>query len=231
MANIYLHYVLDLWVQQWRARHARGEVIIVRYCDDFIVGFQHRSDAEQFRCELRDRLAKFKLELHPDKTRLIAFGRYALSDRRARHLRGAPETFNFLGLSHRCGCMRSEPEKFLVLRHTVKKRMTVKLHEVSIEMRRRRHWPIAEQGRWLASVVRGHFAYYGVPTNVHALEAFRTGIAKNWYRSLRRRGQRGRINWERMTRVVARWLPPVRITHPWPQQRFDVRTRGKSPVR
>ena len=231
LANIYLHYVLDLWVKQWRTRYARGEVIIVRYCDDFIVGFQHRSDAERFQRELRDRLAKFKLELHPDKTRLIAFGRYTLSNRRTRCLRGAPETFDFLGLSHRCGRTRSKPEKFLLLRHTIKKRMTAKLHEVSTEMRRRRHEPIAEQGRWLASIVRGHIGYYGVPTNVHALEAFRTSIAKNWYRSLRRRGQRRRISWTRMQRVVARWLPPVRIVHPWPQQRLNVRTQGKSPVR
>jgi RNA-directed DNA polymerase len=207
LANIYLHYVLDLWVQQWRTRYARGEVIIVRYCDDFIVGFQHRSDAERFQRELRDRLAKFKLELHPDKTRLIAFGRYTLSNRRTRCLRGAPETFDFLGLSHRCGRTRSKPKKFLLLRHTIKKRMTAKLHEASTEMRRRRHWPIAEQGRWLASVVRGHIGYYGVPANVHALQAFRTSIAKNWYRSLRRRGQRRRITWTRMQRVVARWLP------------------------
>lgn len=156
--------------------------------------------------------------------------RFAVSDRRARGLRGTPETFDFLGLTHKCGRTRSKPEKFLVLRHTVKKRMTAKLHEVSTEMRRRRHQPIAQQGRWLGSVVRGHLAYYGVPTNVHALEAFRTSIAKNWYRSLRRRSQRRRLNWERMARIANRWLPPARITHPWPQQRLTVNTQGKSPV-
>lgn len=231
LANIYLHYVFDLWTQQWRARHARGDMIVVRYCDDFIVGFQHHSDAELFLRELRDRLAKFKLELHPDKTRLIAFGRFALPNRRERQLRGAPETFDFLGFSHRCGRTRSKPEKFLLLRHTIRKRMTAKLHEVSTEMRHRRHQPIAEQGRWLASVVRGHFAYYGVPTNARALEAFRTTVRRAWFRSLRRRGQRRPINWERMQRIAARWLPPVRITHPWPQQRLIVTTQGKSPVR
>ena len=231
LANIYLHYALDLWVQQWRRRQARGEVIIVRYADDFVVGFQYRSDAERFRGELRDRLAKFKLELHPEKTRLIAFGRFALSDRRARGLRGAPDPFDLLGLSHQCGRTRSKPEKFLLLRHTVAKRMTAKLHEVSAEMRRRRHQPIRDQGSWLTSVLRGHYAYYGVPTNIHALGAFRTGIARGWYRALRRRGQRRRITWLRMTRLVARWLPPVRIVHPWPSQRLAVTTRGRSPVR
>jgi group II intron reverse transcriptase/maturase len=231
LANIYLHYVLDLWVQQWRTRHARGEVIIVRYCDDFVVGFQYRSDAERFQVELAGRLAKFKLELHPEKTRLIEFGRFALLSRQKRGETGAPETFDFLGFTHICAHSRSMPERFLVLRHTIKKRMTAKLHEVSTEMRRRRHQPIEEQGRWLASVLRGHYAYYGVPTNIHALEAFRTGMAKRWHRALRRRGQRRPINWERTNRLVARWLPPVRILHPWPQQRLTVITRGKSPVR
>jgi RNA-directed DNA polymerase len=229
LANIYLHYVLDLWVQQWRKRQARGDIIIVRYADDFIVGFQHRTDADRFLTELRDRLAKFRLELHPDKTRLIAFGRFALLDRRRRGQAGSPETFNFLGFTHICG--QQFNGEFKVRRHTMRTRMTAKLHEVKAEMQSRRHQPISDQGRWLSAVVRGHNAYYGVPANYHAVDAFRTGVAKNWYRSLRRRGQRRPITWDRMRRLIARWLPTTRIVHPWPGQRLRVNTRGKSPVR
>jgi group II intron reverse transcriptase/maturase len=229
LANLYLHYVLDLWVHQWRKKQAHGDVVVVRYADDFIVGFQHRTDAERFLAELRDRLAKFQLELHPDKTRLVAFGRFALSQRRECGLKGMPETFNFLGFTHICGSARSG--NFYLRRQTMRTRMTAKLHEVSTEMQRRRQEPIPDQGRWLASVVRGHCAYYGVPTNSKALNAFRTGVAKSWHRSLRRRGQRRPITWERVQRHVAHWIPTVRIAHPWPHDRFNVRTRGKSPVR
>lgn len=229
LANIYLHYALDLWVQQWRKRQARGAVIIVRYADDFVVGFQHRNDAEQFREDLRERLAKFRLELHPDKTRLIAFGRFALQKRQNRGKSGSPETFNFLGFTHVCGCTRAGA--FLLARRTMRKRMTAKLHEVSAEMQRRRHHSIADQGRWLGAVLRGYYAYYGVPTNHHALDSFRTAVARNWHRSLRRRSQRRRLDWRRMSRVVARWLPSAHIVHPWPEQRFKVITLGKSPVR
>jgi group II intron reverse transcriptase/maturase len=229
LANLYLHYALDLWAERWRAQKARGDVVIVRYCDDFIVGFQHRDEAERFLAELRERLAEFALELHPEKTRLIAFGRYALDRRRERGLTGAPETFNFLGLTHICG--RSRSGKFLLHRHTERKRMVAKLHEVSTGLRRRRHQPIAEQGVWLGAVVRGHCAYYGVPTNSDAIAAFRTQATRLWKRSLQRRGQRPRLNWGRMRRYSARWLPPAHIVHPWPEQRFARRTRGKSPVR
>jgi len=230
LANIYLHYVLDLWVQQWRKRQARGEVIVVRYADDFIVGFQHRTDAERFLTELRERLAKFRLELHPDKTRLIAFGRFALRDRQTRGQAGSPETFNFLGFTHICG-HNLKAGRYQVQRRTMRSRMTAKLHEVKAEMQRRRHQPIPDQGRWLAAVVRGHMAYYGVPTNYTALDAFRRTVARNWFRSLRRRSQRRRLIWKRMSRIVARWLPSTHIVHPWPSQRFRVSTRGKSPVR
>jgi group II intron reverse transcriptase/maturase len=230
LANVYLHYVLDLWVQQWRKRQARGEVIIVRYADDFIVGFQHRTDAERFLTELRERLAKFRLELHPDKTRLIAFGRFALRDRQRREQAGSPDTFNFLGFTHICG-RNLKAGRFQVQRRTMRSRMTAKLHEVKAEMQRRRHHSIPDQGRWLAAVVRGHFAYYGVPTNYYPLDAFRRTVARSWYRSLRRRSQRRRLTWKRMSRIVARWLPSTHIIHPWPQQRFNVNTRGKSPVR
>jgi len=229
LANVFLHYVLDLWVQQWRNRSARGDLIVVRYCDDFIVGFQHRSDAERFLKELRERLTKFRLELHPDKTRLIAFGRFALLDQQRRGQAGSPETFNFLGLTHICA--RSRKGEYQLRRHTMRKRMTAKLHEVSTGMQRRRHQPIPDQGRWLAAVLRGHYAYYGVPTNIDALDSFRREVARGWYRSLRRRSQRSRLDWTRMNRLVARWLPSARIVHPWPSQRFKVRTQAKSPVR
>lgn len=230
LANIYLHYALDLWVQRWRKRRAHGEVIIVRYADDFIVGFQHHMDAERFLAELRDRLAKFRLELHPDKTRLIEFGRFALRDRERRGQVGSPETFNFLGFTHICG-RNLKAGRYQVQRRTMRTRMTAKLHEVKAELQRRRHLPISVQGRWLASVVRGHIAYYGVPTNCHALDAFRSSVARLWHRSLMRRSQRSCLNWKRMGRVIARWLPSATIVHPWPHQRFRVTTQGKSPVR
>jgi group II intron reverse transcriptase/maturase len=229
LANIYLHYVLDLWVQRWRTRHAQGDVIIVRYADDFIVGFEHRADADGFLSELRERLAKFRLELHPDKTRLLAFGRFARARRQASRQAGAPETFNFLGLTHICGVTRAR--QFALLRHTMHKRMAAKLADVGAELRRRRHEPIPAQGRWLASVLRGHVAYYGVPNNIEALQTFRTAVTQRWYRSLRRRSQRHRLNWKRMDQLATRWLPPVRIVHPWPGHRFDARNCDRSPVR
>lgn len=229
LANVYLHYVLDLWVQRWRTTAARGEVVIVRFADDFLVGFQHRTDAERFQRELRERLAQFRLELHPTKTRLIEFGKYAGANRWERGLTGKPETFAFLGLTHVCG--RSRAGRFLLLRHTERRRMTAKLRAVAQELQRRRHQSIMEQGRWLQAVIRGHVAYYGVPTNAHRTAAFRTQAARHWQRALHRRSQRHRLPWARMRRLVARWLPPARVSHPWPDERFRVRPRGKSPVR
>jgi group II intron reverse transcriptase/maturase len=229
LANLYLHYVLDLWVQQWRKRHAQGDVVVVRYADDFVVGFEYQPDAERFLDALRERLRCFALELHPDKTRLIAFGKLANAARKARHMKGAAETFSFLGFTHLCA--RTKTGRFLLARHTVKSRMRAKLHEVKAKVQRRRHLPIPEQGRWLGQVVRGYFAYYAVPTNIKALARFRTQIIRTWHRALRRRGQRDRTNWARMNALAQRWIPPARMLHPWPDERFDVRTRGKSPVR
>jgi RNA-directed DNA polymerase len=228
LANVYLHYVFDLWAEWWRRRYARGDVIIVRFADDFIVGFEHQGEARRFLRDLRERFAKFSLELHPGKTRLIEFGRFAARDRQARGL-GKPETFDFLGFTHICGKDRNG--RFTVRRITISKRMRAKLAEVKDQLRRRRHLPIPEQGRWLGSVVRGHLAYYAVPGNESAIFAFRGQVTWHWYRALRRRSQRTRLNWERMDRYVTRWLPPARVVHPYPQARFDVRTRGRSPVR
>ncbi|MDP9013553.1 MAG: reverse transcriptase domain-containing protein [Pseudomonadota bacterium] len=229
LANICLHYALDLWVEQWRRRNGHGDIIIVRYADDFVLGFEHHLDAQRFLKELRERLAGFKLELHPEKTRLLRFGRFASAQCKERGESGAPPTFNFLGLTH-C-CSRSRQGKFLLQRHTMRTRLTAKLRDIKLELRRRLHDSIADQGEWLGAVLRGHYAYYGVPTNITALGAFRQEVTQYWRRSLRRRSQRRRLNWARMHRLAVRWLPAARIVHPWPEQRFDVRTRHKSPVR
>jgi RNA-directed DNA polymerase len=228
LANIYLHYVFDLWFQQWRKRHATGDVIAVRYADDFVVGFQEWKDAQRFLVALRTRMRKFALELHPDKTRLIEFGRFAAS-RRERAGRGRPATFKFLGFTHICG--ETQNGKFLLIRHTIRERMTAKLAEVKAEIQQRRHLSIPEQGKWLGSVVRGFNAYYAVPTNIQALNAFRRQVTRHWLRALRRRGQRDRTNWKRMSVLELRYLPKAEIRHPWPVTRFEARTRGRSPVR
>jgi RNA-directed DNA polymerase len=227
LSNVYLHYVFDLWADQWRRRHARGDVIIVRFADDYIVGFEHRDDAQRFLDELRDRLAKFSLELAPEKTRLVEFGRFAARNRKRRGL-GKPETFQFLGFTHTCATARGG--SFLVKRITDKKRMRAKLRAVKAEMRQRAHQPIPEQGHWLASVLRGHYNYYAVPGNSRTVNGFRDRVARHWHRALRRRSQRTRLNWERMHRLAQRWLPPATLTHPWPDQRFDARTQARSPV-
>jgi len=228
LANVYLHYVFDLWARHWRNRQAHGDVIIVRFAGDIVVGFQDRSDAERFQEDLVQRLARFNLELNAEKTRLIEFGRFAAQNRRRRGL-GRPETFAFLGFTHMCGKTRTG--RFALRRKTIAKRMAAKLREVNALLRQRRHWPVAEQGEWLGSVVRGHTAYYGVPGNIAAVSAFRKQVTRLWGRSLRRRSQRHRLTWERMGRLEARWLPAARITHPWPNVRFDARTQGRSPVR
>jgi RNA-directed DNA polymerase len=228
LANIYLHYVLDRWVRQWRRRHAHGDVIIVRFADDFVAGFEHKADAEQFLADLRERFTKFGLELHPDKTRLIEFGRNAVQDRAARG-DGKPETFDFLGFTHYCG--KNKSGGFWLRRKTISKRMRAKLVEVNDQIKQRRHLPIPEQGAWLGSVVRGHLAYYAVPGNADATAAFRNEVTRLWFQALRRRSQRTRVNWERMRLYVKRWLPPIRPMHPFPIVRFNVRTQGRSPVR
>ena len=222
LANVYLHYVFDLWVQQWRQRHARGDMIVVRYADDFIVGFQHKSDAEQFLEELRERFRKFHLELHPDKTRLMEFGPFAAETRR-RGGRGKPETFNFLGFTHLCGKKRSNG-MFTVLRQTMRKRLQAKLIAVKAELRRRWHDPIPVVGQWLQSVVGGHLRYYGVPMNHRALALFRFRVGWLWHRALGRRSQTGRVTWERMRRLIEQWLPPARVCHPYPLRRMGVIT-------
>ncbi len=228
LSNVYLHYVFDLWAHQWRRRNARGDVILVRFADDYVVGFQHRDDAERFLVELRDRLAKFSLELHAEKTRLIQFGRFAAQQRKQRD-HGKPETFDFLGFTHICG--KTKSGSFALRRITITKRRRAKLHKVKEELVHRRYLPIPEQGQWLASVVRGHCAYYAVPGNYEAVDAFCGEVTKHWYRALRRRSQRTSLTWERMSRLEARWLPPAKIMHPWPNVRFDADTRGRSPVR
>jgi RNA-directed DNA polymerase len=222
LANVYLHYVFDLWAEWWRRTQAHGEVIIVRFADDFIVGFERQADAQRFLTELRDRFAKFGLELHPDKTRLIEFGRYAAERRRRRGL-GKPDTFGFLGFTHICA--RNRKGRFWVRRITDSKRLRAKLREVNDQLRQRAHQPIREQGAWLSSVVRGHRAYYAVPGNRAAVATFRTQVTRGWMEALRRRSQRGRrLTWGRMNRLANRWLPPARVMHPFPDMRLHVRT-------
>jgi len=221
IANVYLHYVFDQWVHQWRGRRARGEMIVVRFADDAVVGFEHHDDAQRFLADLRDRFAEFNLELAAEKTRLIEFGRFAAPNREARGL-PKPETFDFLGLTHICGRTRSG--RFALKRVTSKKRLRAKLREVKTELMRRRHLPVPAQGQWLASVVRGHSNYYAVPGNIDAIASFRYQVARHWLWALRRRSQRSRLPWERMRRLERRWLLTPRIQHPWPSVRFNART-------
>lgn len=218
LANIYLHYALDLWVHQWRKKKARGQVIIVRYADDFVVGFQHKADAERFHCELRERLATFNLSLNEEKTRLIEFGRFADDNRRGRGA-GKPETFNFLGFTHICG--KTRHGKFCVLRQTMAKKKQAKLADLTKKMRKRMHHPIRETGPWLRTILLGHYQYYGVPRNGRALSAFRYHVLMLWRKTLKRRSQKNnRITWRYMERLADRWLPPPRITHPYPNARL-----------
>jgi RNA-directed DNA polymerase len=220
LANAYLHYVYDLWVRQWRKRHATGDMIVVRYCDDSIVGFQHWQDAELFLNDLRVRLGEFALNLHPDKTRLIEFGRYAAADRASRG-NGKPESFDFLGLTHLCGT-KKDGKTFQLWRRSQRKRFRAKLKDIKQALRRRSHLPLAKQGAWLGSVVRGYFAYHAVPTNFKALCDFRRYTIWHWYRALRRRSQRWRRTWRWMKVLANRHLPQAGILHPWPEQRFRV---------
>ena len=219
LANIYLHYALDLWALRWRRREVTGDMIFVRYADDFIVGFQHESDARRFLDEMRERLGKFALSLHPEKTRLIEFGRFA-AERRKRRGFGKPETFNFVGFTFICGKTRAG--KFQIKRKTRRDRMRAKLTMIKEEMWRRMHQPIPQQGKWLWYVVNGYFNYHAVPTNARALHVFRHQIADLWRRTLRRRSQKDRMTWERMTQLVDDWLPKPIILHPWPSERFAV---------
>ena len=221
LANLYLHYVFDLWAKHWRQTQAHGDMIIVRYADDFVVGFQGKADAEKFLADLRERFAKFALELHPEKTRLFEFGAYADQNRKRRG-KGKPETFNFLGFTHICGKKRNG--RFTVLRQTIRKRLQAKLAEIKEELRRRMHHPIPEVGNWLKSVVGGHIRYYGVPMNAPALALFRFQVGRLWHRALQRRSQTAKVRWDRMKRLIDRWLPAARICHPYPLRRLGVIT-------
>jgi RNA-directed DNA polymerase len=226
LANVYLHYVLDLWAEGWRRREATGEMIIVRYADDFIIGFQHEADAQRLLDAMRERLREFSLSLHPEKTRLIEFGRFAAENRKRRGL-GKPETFDFLGFTFICG--KSRRGKFQLIRKTRRDRMRTKLREIKRELRLRMHEPIPKQGKWLANVVGGYFNYHAVPTNRRALMAFRFFVTELWRRTLRRRSQKDGMTWQRMTRLAADWLPPPRVLHPWPTARFAVTHPRREP--
>ena len=219
LANIYLHYVFDLWAVWWRHHHAHGSVIFVRYADDMVCGFEHEADAQRFHADLQQRMEKFALSLHPDKTRLLEFGRFAAVNRARRGL-GKPETFNFLGFTHICG--HSRRGLFQLKRKSRRERMRAKLRAIKEELRRRMHEPIPQQGRWLGQVVRGYFAYHAVPTNVASLSAFRHHVVDLWRRALKRRSQKDHTTWDRIARLAADFLPVPRILHPWPDARFAV---------
>lgn len=220
-ANIYLHYVLDLWVQQWRKKRARGEVYIVRFADDFVVGFQYKTDGEQFHQDLQTRMKHFGLTLHETKTRLIEFGRFAQSNRQARG-QGKPETFTFLGFVHACAQRRNDG-KFTVCRKTIAKRQRTTTKRVKEELRKQMHVNVHCQGIWLSSVVRGFYNYFGVPGNRSSLNSFRTQVCRMWLRTLRKRSQKGRnYNWDKLQRLVKRYIPSAKICHPYPNQRLCV---------
>lgn len=218
LANMYLHYVYDLWAQKWREKKSQGDVIVVRFADDIIMGFENKSDADLFLEHLKLRFQKFNLALHPDKTRLIEFGRYA-EERRGRRGQGRPESFNFLGFTHICG--KNREGKFKIIRKTMKKKLRVKLKEIKLELRRRLHSSVKDVGEWLRTVVQGHMNYFAVPGNSSDIGRFRYSISGLWFRTLKRRSDRHRMNWERMGKIRDRWLPSVRIIHPYPEERFE----------
>jgi RNA-directed DNA polymerase len=227
LANIYLHYAFDLWVEVWRMKLACGEVIVVRYADDAVLGFEHKEDAERFLSEVRERLAQFGLELHTEKTRLLEFGRYAASDRERRG-GGKPETFDFLGFTHICG-KNGKTGYFAVRRKTVKKRLRAKLLAIKAELGKRMHEPIAPTGEWLKSVVRGYYQYHAIPGNTYALKQFRERLTRLWWNVLRRGSQQGQLSRRRVYRFCARWLPRPSVLHPFPDIRFDARYPRQEP--
>lgn len=223
LANIYLHYALDLWAHRWRRTQASGDMIIVRYADDVIFGFQYEGEAKRFLAELRERLLKFGLELHSDKTRLMEFGRFAVGNRKQRGV-GKPETFDFLGFTHICG--KDRHGRFLVRRHTIRKRMRATLQAMRRALRARMHRPVPETGAWLRAVLRGYFQYYAVPTNKQAIRAVRQEVARAWLFTLRRRGEKRPMTWAQFASLAARWLPRPRICHPFPSKRLRVRPKA-----
>jgi len=227
LANVYLHYVFDLWVEAWRKKVAQGDVIVVRYADDLVVGFESRAEAERFLKEFRERLAKFGLELHAEKTRLIEFGRYAAPNREKRG-EGTPETFTFLGFTHYCGKRRKDGA-FIVRRETAKKRLVAKLQAIKTELKRRRHEPVASVGAWLQKVSSGYYQYHAVPGNLDRLQLFRWRLRWLWYRVLSRRSQRSRLSMDRLNRIIDRWIPVPRVLHPYPMQRFDASHPRREP--
>jgi len=218
LANVYLHYVIDLWVEAWRRKVARGQVVVVRYADDLVVGFQSKADAERFLKEFGERLAKFGLELHPEKTRLLEFGRFAAVDRRQRGEK-KPETFTFLGFTHQCGT--SPRGLFMVWRQTANKRMVAKLKQIKQTLRRRMHEPLDQIGAWLRSVSQGFYQYHAVPGNLRAMNTFRHRLRRMWRSTLRHRSQRPKVGWHRIGPLFDRWLPAPRVLHPYPDARFD----------
>src|SRR5450631_3564944 len=219
LANVYLHYLFDLWADVWRKKVAKGDVVVVRYADDLVVGFQSRAEAERFLEAFRERLSKFGLELHPEKTRLIEFGRFAAQSRRQRG-EGKPETFTFLGFTHYCG-QRHKTATFTVWRTTAKKRMAAKLKAIKVELQRRMHDRMAEVGAWLRKVVLGYYQYHAVPGNTTQLRIFKLRVCRLWQSVLVRRSQRAQMRWERFTPVLNRWIPPPRVLHPYPDARFS----------
>ena len=227
LANIYLHYVFDLWVEAWRKKGARGDVIVVRYADDLVVGFESRAEAVRFLEEFRERLAKFGLELHAEKTRLIEFGRFAAPNRKQRG-EGKPETFTFLGFTHYCGT-RHKDGAFIVWRETAKKRLVAKLQAIKTELQRRRHEPVASVGAWLRKVVSGYYQYHAVPGNLHRLNLFRWRLSWVWRQALSRRSQRSYIHMRRLDRLMDRWIPVACVLHPYPMQRFDANHPRREP--
>lgn len=228
LANIYLHYVFDLWVEVWRNKRAQGDVVVIRYADDSIVGFQYQTEADRFLEEFRERLEKFGLELHPEKTRRIEFGRFAEQNRKQRG-DGKPETFDFLGFTHIAG--KNGKGRFTVKRKTVGKRLRAKLQDLKAQLRVRRHEPVPLTGRWLKSVVQGYFNYHAVPGNIDRLMGFRERLSRHWRWNLLRRSQKRVLSWDRFNRLLDCWLPQPRLLHPWPEHRFDVRIRDKSRMR
>ena len=229
LANVYLHYVYDLWAHRWRQTKASGDMIVVRYADDTIVGFLHEDEAKVFLHDLQERMRAFELALHPDKTRLIRFGRYAVKQREKLG-EGKPETFDFLGFTHFCTRSRTGGS-FVIGRKTIKKRMRAKLKAIKVELRKSMHNPIAKTGAWVKQMLQGHLNYFAVAGNDKSLWWFFNEVRWLWLKSLKRRSQNARLSWEKFTRLVDRFFPPIKVLHPLPCHRFDANTRGRSPVR